>query len=170
MISIKYFKIGLIGAIISGIGTSLFFYFTFYNGLIPPVVRFFDAWIPAVVIFFHLLLIRSYREKTEPFHFWEALILGNFICCVSGLISGVLIWQISEFDANSFHNFLNSSIKYLKITEENAPENLKMKNLNLVIEEIRNTDPGFMVWDEVKKKVMYSFILAPLLGMILRRK
>jgi len=170
MIPIKFYKIGLFGAVLSGIGTALFFYFTFYNGLIPPVVRFFDAWIPAVVIFFHLLLIKSFRPKTEPFHFWEAFILGNFICCISGLVSGLIIWQISEFDPNSFHNFLNSSIKYLRITEENAPQNLKTKNLNLVIDEISRTEPRFMVWDEVKKKVMYSFILAPFLGMILRRK
>ena len=170
MVPIRFYKIGLIGGLISGIGTALFFYFTFLSGLIPPVVRFFDFWIPAVVIFFHLLLIKSFREKTEPFHFWEALILGNFMCWTGGLVSGLLIWQVSNLDPIPFHNFLESSIKYLKITETNAPENMKMKNLNLVIDEIKNTPTSFMVWDEVKKKVMYSFILVPLLSMIIRRK
>ena len=133
-------------------------------------MRLFDFWIPAVVVFFQLILIRSFRPKTEPFHFWEALLLGNFICCAGGLVSGLLIWQMAEFDPTSFHNYLDSSIKYLKISEANAPEELKMKNLSLVLDEIKNTKTSFMVWDELKKKVMYSFILGPLIGMIVRRK
>jgi len=119
---------------------------------------------------FFLLLIKSFRAKTEPFHFWEGLMIGNFMCWFGGLVSGILIWKISDFDPVPFHNFLDSSIKYLKITEGNAPENLKMKNLNLVINEIKETKTSFMVWDEVKKKVMYSFILVPLLAMFIRRK
>ena len=153
-----------------GIGCAIFFLATYSVGLVPPVVRFFDAWIPAIVILFQLIFIRSYRPKTEAFHFWEGLMIGNMMCWLGGLISGILIWAISEYYPIPFQHFIDSAVKYLQISESNLEEHLQMKNLDEVIREIKKTDPSFMIWDELKKKVIYSFILVPIISMIIRRK
>jgi len=169
MSSLKSIRFILIGAFIIGISCASFFYFTFRNGLVPPQVRFFDIWIPLVVVVFMTILIRS--AKTEnTFHFWESLIAGNLMCWIGGLLSGIFLWQLSSVDPTAFQNFLQSSVKYLIETDKNGPENMKMKNLPLVIEEIRQTQGSFLIWDEFKIKIGYSLILVPLVSLILRRK
>ena len=169
MSSLKSIRFILAGALIIGIGCAAFFYFTFRSGLIPPQVRFFDIWIPLVVVVFMTILIRA--TKTErTFHFWESLIAGNLMCWAGGLLSGLLLWQLSSIEPTAFQNFLQSSIKYLIESEKNGPENMKMKNLPLVIDEIRQTQPSFLIWDEMKIKIGYSLILVPLVSLIFRRK
>jgi len=152
-----------------GVGCSAFFYFVFKDRLIPPQVRLFDFWIPLVVLVFMLILIRG-GKPNQPFHFWEGFISGNMMCWLGGFFSGVFVWQISIYQPDAFHNFLSSSIKYLQESEKSVPVNLKMKHLPEVIDEIRNTQPSFLILDEFMKKVFYSFILVPLLSMIFRRK
>ncbi len=89
---------------------------------------------------------------------------------MGGLFSGLILWQVCETDPVAFQNYLNSSIKYLVETEKILPEDMKMKNLPTIIEDIRNTKPSFLVMDEIKKKVVYSLILVPLVSIIFRRK
>jgi hypothetical protein len=169
MSSLQSIRFILAGALIIGIGCAAFFYFTFRSRLIPPQVRFFDIWIPLVVVVFMTILIRS--TKTErTFHFWESLIAGNLMCWIGGLFSGLLLWQLSNIEPTAFQNFLQSSIKYLIESEKNGPENMKMKNLPLVLDEIRQTQSSFLIWDELKIKIGYSLVLVPLVSLILRRK
>lgn len=170
MISLRLFKLSLWGGSAIGLGSAIFFFLAFQNELINPIVRFFDVWIALVVIVFFLIWIRSLRPSTEPFHFWEALICGNVMCFAGGIISGLLIWQVSLFYPVPFHNFIHSSLRFLAESEKAAPETMKMKNLDLVLAEMKQTVPSFMVWDEVKKKVLYSFLLVPLISMFMRRK
>lgn len=169
MSSLKSIRFILAGALIIGIGCTAFFYFTFRGGLIPPQVRFFDIWIPLVVVLFLTILIRA-AKTDRTFHFWESLIAGNLMCWIGGLFSGLLLWQLSSLEPTAFQNFLQSSIKYLIESEKNGPENMKMKNLPLVLEEIRQTQPSFLIWDELKIKIGYSLILVPIVSLILRRK
>jgi hypothetical protein len=35
---------------------------------------------------------------------------------------------------------------------------------------MKETRPGFMIWDELKKKVLYSFVLVPIIAVLVRRK
>jgi hypothetical protein len=169
MNTVRSLRLILLGAFIIGAGCSLFFYFTFRTGLLPPQLRFFDIWIPLVVLVFMLILIRA-RKPGEPFHFWEGLIAGNLMCWLGGLISGILIWLITDLDPTAFNNFIASSVKYLQESEKVLPENLKMKNLSFVVEEMQKTQPSYFLWDEAKKKVIYSFIIVPLVAMLFRRK
>jgi hypothetical protein len=151
-------------------GCALFFFLSFYQGKNAPVLRFFDFWIPTVVAFFFLILIKSNRKPEDPFHFWEGLVYGNAIFWSGGLISGLLIMFFSQIWPLAFQNFITSGIEYLELTEKNLPENLKMPNLDKVMVEMKQTQPSFMVWDELKKKVMYSFLLVPIIALLLRRK
>ncbi len=136
----------------------------------PPVVRFFDFWIPGVVSLFFIIWLKGLRPKSEPFHFWEGLMYGNLIFWLSGILSGLLIYFSARFYPVPFENFISSSIQYLELTEKNLPEKLKMPNLDQVIKEMKQTKPQFMIWDELKKKVQYSFVLVPIIAVLLRRK
>lgn len=170
MISIRLFRISLLGGLFVGLGSALFFFIAFQNELINPVVRFFDVWIALVVLVFFLIWIRSLRPSTEAFHFWESLICGNVMLWTGGLVSGLLIWSVSLSYPVPFEHFIHSSLIFLKESEKHTPENLKMQHLDKVLAEMAETKPSFMVWDEVKKKVLYSFLLVPLISMFMRRK
>jgi hypothetical protein len=169
MSSLKNLSLIIFGGILIGVGCAVFFHLVFSPGLIPPKVRFFDVWIPVVVLVFMIILIRAGKPE-RTFHFWEGLMAGNLMIWLGGLLSGLLIVVLESFDPLPFQHFLQSSVKYLQIADKEAPEGLKMPNLDKVLQEFRETKPSFMIWDEVKKKVLYSFILVPLVSLIFRRK
>lgn len=170
MISLRLFRISVLGGLFIGLGSAVFFLIAFQNSVINPVVRFFDVWIALVVVIFFLIWIRSLRPSAEAFHFWEGLICGNLMLWTGGLVSGLLLWSVTLFYPAPFEHFIASSLAFLKETERVAPENLRMKNLDQVLAEMAKTEPSFMIWDEVKKKVLYSFLLVPLISMFMRRK
>ena len=170
MTNLRFFKVALVGALGIGALCAAFFYLAFLPGKISPVVRFFDFWIPALVAVFVLIYIRSFRPAGQPFHFWEGLMLGNCMFWFGGLFSGIFIWMISVYDIRPFEHFISSSIEYLALDQANADEKFKLKNLPEVLAEMKALKPSFMIWDEAKKKIMYSFVLVPLISMIIRRK
>lgn len=164
-----YFKWILVGSLMIGLGCAGFFLVTFQSQLVLPQARFFDIWIPLVVSVFIMILVRSLKPG-QPFHFWEGLLCGNLMIWFGGLLSGLLLWQISLVWPEPLQNFIQSSIRYLNETQKHLPEEQKMKDLPQQIEHIRNTSASYFVLDELKKKVVYSFILVPLISMIFRRK
>ena len=187
MISGRFFRISLMGGLSIGIGSALFFFITFQNEFVNPVARFFDVWIALVVVVFFLILIRSGRLPTEPFHFWEGFICGMIMCWTAGLISGLLIWQVSLYYPLPFQHFVDSGILSLQQGQKIAAENLRLsttlsetekqtgrilllKNLDLDLKTMKKMVPAQLFWDEVKVKIMYSFLLVPLISMFMRRK
>ena len=170
MIAIRFYKMAILGAIMIGIGCAAFFYFTFLADMVRPDVRIFDVWIPAVVLIFMLIYIRSFRPIAEPFHFWEGLILGNVMLWLGGLISGLLIWQISTVDSRSFDHYIQSCIRYLEMYQAQAPEKQKLSHANEMIADWQKSTPSSMVWDEFKRKLQYSLVLVPLISVFIRRK
>ena len=169
MNNFKSLRITLIGGLIIGLGCAAFFYLVFKSGLVPPPVRFFDFWIPLVVVAFMMILLRGLKPG-QPFHFWEGLIAGNLMCWIGGLVSGVTLWQLAKIDPVFFTNFLDSSIKYLKISNSSYAKNLQITDLTPIIKEFKNTDPSYFVLNEIRNKVIYSIVIVPLISMIFRRK
>ncbi len=161
---------GILGGLLGGTACFLLFFFTFWSGTVSPVVRLFDFWIPSVVALFFIIWIKALRPKNEAFHFWEGLMYGNMIFWFTGLVSGLLIYFSFSFYPVPFENFIRSSVEFLKLSEKNMPEKLKMQNLEMVVREMEQTQPEFMIWDEFKKKVMFSFVLVPIIAALLRRK
>lgn len=163
MISLRNLRwIGL-GALMIGLGCAGFFQVVYHSRLLPPSVRYFDFWIPLVVVFFMIILIRGQKEE-RTFHFWEGLAAGNMMVWLGGLLSGVFIYLLAKVDPISFQHFLESGIKFLTLNEKPGPQ------LDSSIEILRNQVPSSMIWVEFKIKLFYSFILVPLVSMIFRRK
>lgn len=160
----------LVSGLFIGLGCSFFFYFTFRPGLIRPDARMFDFWIPSVVTFFMLIYFRSAREKSEPFHFWEGLVIGNLMFWIGGLVSGLLIIQMTHFDSTSFEHFRDSCIKYIQVNANEAPELQKIEKPELLIADYKSMQPSIMFWEEIKLKFKYSIVLVPLISVFIRRK
>ncbi len=167
---VRFFKLGLLGGTIGGTGCFLLFFFTFLSGVMSPMVRLFDFWIPAVVSVFFIIWIKALKPKNEAFHFWEGLVYGNLIFWFTGLVSGLLIYFCTLVYPIPFENFIASSVQYLELSDKNLPEKLKMPRLEWVLKEMKETRPRFMIWDELKKKVLYSFVLVPIIAVLVRRK
>jgi hypothetical protein len=167
---VRYFRLGFLGGMIGGLGCFLLFFFTFLSGVMSPMVRLFDFWIPAVVTVFFIIWIKALKPKSEAFHFWEGLVYGNQIFWLTGLFSGLMIYFCTLVYPVPFENFIASSVKYLELSDKNLPDKLKMPQLDLVLKEMKETRPGFMIWDELKKKVLYSFVLVPIIAVLVRRK
>lgn len=169
MSSIKNISLILIGALLIGLGCSIFFVLTFSYGQIPPQARWFDFWIPLVILFFMIILIRSRKPVTE-FHFWEGLMSGNLMIWTGGLLSGVFLWIFASISPEFFETFISSSIRYLKEFNQYAPEARKTADIGLKIAEFQKIQPSDMILDEARQKLFYSFLLVPFVSVILRRK
>jgi hypothetical protein len=163
MITLRNLRWIFLGAIIIGLGCAAFFQAVYHSRLLPPSIRYFDFWIPLVVVFFMIILIRGQKEE-RTFHFWEGLAAGNMMIWLGGLFSGLGIYGLALVDPISFQHFLESGIKFLKINEKPGPQ------LDESIKILQNQVPSSMIWVEFKIKLFYSFILVPLVSMIFRRK
>jgi hypothetical protein len=159
----------LLGAVLIGVGCSVFFMLVFKGGQIPPQARLFDFWIPLVVLFFMLILIRA-RKEERIFHFWEGLMAGNLMLWLGGFFSGVLIYLFSELSPEFFQNFISSSVRYLVESDRFAAPSLKIKDLAGQVARLKAMKAESLIWDEFIKKLYYSFLLVPFVSVILRRK
>lgn len=170
MVSLQSFRLAVLAGFFTGLACAIFFQVVFSFGMVNPIVRIFDVWIPAISIFFVLIYIRALRNPQMAFHFWEGLMLGNVLAWTAGLFSGLFIWLFSLYDAEPFQNFLASSQEFLRLSDRDAPEKLKLKNLEQLIAEIGGRKATYMIWDEIIKKVQYSFLIVPIIALILRRR
>jgi hypothetical protein len=169
MISLRSLPVILVGAFLIGAGCCLFFYLVFSNGQIPPQARLFDFWIPLVILFFMLLLIRA-RKEEPVFHFWEGLMAGNLMLWLGGFFSGLFIYLLSKVSPGFFDTFISSSVRYLIESDRFAAPALKVKDIGVQVDRLKSMKPEAFIWDEFIKKVYYSFLLVPFVSVILRRK
>ena len=169
MSSINNIPLILLGAVLIGLGCSSFFCLAFSFGPIPPQARWFDIWIPLVVLFFMMILIRA-RKEERSFHFWEGLILGNFMLWLGGFLSGIFIWILTEISPGFFETFIASSIRYLVEFDHYAPKGQKIVGLKDEIAKINAVTPTGFILNEATQKLYYSFLLVPFVSLILRRK
>lgn len=169
MSSLRNIPLILLGALLIGSGCSIFFFLVFHFGQIPPQARLFDFWIPMVVLFFMLILIRAKKEE-RTFHFWEGLMAGNLMLWLGGILSGIFIWLMTFATQDFFDNFIASSIRYLKETDRLASPSFKIKDLSGQVEKLSSMKPESLILDEAVKKLYYSFLLVPFVSVILRRK
>jgi hypothetical protein len=169
MISLRSLPVILTGAFLIGAGCCLFFYLVFRNGQIPPQARLFDFWIPLVILFFMLVLIRA-RKEEPVFHFWEGLMAGNLMLWLGGLFSGLFIFLLTQVSPGFFDNFISSSVRYLVESDRYAAPAMKVKDLGAQVARLKEMKPEAIIWDEFIKKVYYSFLLVPFVSVILRRK
>lgn len=169
MIRTGALQLAILGGILCGLGCASFFFAVFSSALLPPQVRFFDIWIPLVFGFFFLIQIRN-RTGEPAFHFWQGLMYGNMLIWIAGLVSGLSLWALASAEPEFFRQFLAGSVRYITEADKVAPEALKTPDLPGLIRTLEATPPSSLVWDEVKKKVLYSFVISPLLAVLLRRK
>lgn len=170
MVSLHSFRISVLAGGFTGLACAIFFQAVFSFGMVNPIVRIFDVWLPVLSVFFVLIYIRALRDAKMAFHFWEGLMLGNVLTWTAGLFSGGFIWLFSLYDPSAFQNFLTCSQEFLRLSDQNAPEKLKFKNLDQLLLEIGNRKASYMIWDEIVKKVQYSFLIVPIIALILRRR
>lgn len=128
-----------------------------------------DFWISAVCIGFGLFYIRRNRQNGELL-FSEGIMVASMLNLILSIVSASITWLYIQLDADWLNAYIHQSIVYVEMYKNFTLEKYGESGYQQQIQDAKHITAGSIWLDEFLRKLFVSFILCPVMALILRKK
>lgn len=125
----------------------------------------------------HLIMMTAavwyYRKRIGHglLHLWEGLTICYLINTIAALVTGWLIYFfIAYIDPAVFSRYLDSAVNQIVADRGRLLEKLGKAEYLTLLKNIRATDPGDLITDEIVKKTLIAVIPILIISLIFRKQ
>jgi hypothetical protein len=163
-------KIAALAGLLSGAACATYFILLYANVQTSPMARFIDVWIPAFAMIFSMWYVRSARRDSH-LHFWEGLMMGNITQLFTAIISAsVIYFMLTYVNDAALKGYIEATQQWMIHSKENTVRVFGQKAYDMQLAQNLKLSARDLFIDELVKKIMYMFVLVPLISLILRKK
>lgn len=168
--NLQLLRVATYAGLFSGLGCAAYFILVYANLQTSPVARYIDFWIPTMAMVFSMWYVRSKRSDGH-LHFWEALMMGNFTQLLTAILSASAIYCVNTYVSDaSLQGYIWACKEYIinsrAYTIEQFGESAYLQQLADIVKMTAKD----MFKEELFRKILYMFLLVPLIALILRKK
>lgn len=163
-------KVAFIFGVAGGILCALFALTIYWTDTAKLLVaRSSDFWISAVCIGFGLFYIRHNRQNGELL-FSEGIMVASMLNLILSVVSASITWLYIQIDAEWLNAYIHQSIAYVEMYKDFTLEKYGEQGYQQQVKDVNSITAGSVWLDEFLRKLFVSFILCPVMALVLRKK